>query len=94
MSMSATEPPWPSTMAFVASVVESETRSDGPVAAGQRPIDRLADAERQVVLGGERLGGGDDATLLVVKDRVGVGAAGIDSELKGQKGGLRWDDLG
>ena len=61
---SATRPPWPSTSALVASVVDIDTSliAAGSTAAfGQHRVDRAGDADGEVVAGGQRLGLGDDA---------------------------------
>ncbi len=61
---------------------------DQPHVLGRPPVEDafhdLADAERQVVLGGQRLGRGHDARGLVVENGVAIGAAGIDSQKHGR----------
>ena len=80
---SATRPPWPSTSALVASVVDIETSliADGvDRGLGQHRIDRARYADREVVAGGQRLGLGDDARRFRPQHGVGVGAAGVDAQ--------------
>ena len=49
------------------------------------PIDGLRDTVGQIVFGGQRLGGGQDAPALVLDQcRVGVGASGVDTQSKRQ----------
>ena len=46
----------------------------------QHGIERIADADREVVARGQRLGGGDNAFVFVEQDGIRVGAAGVDAE--------------
>ena len=46
----------------------------------QHRIHRIADAHRQVALGGQRLGGRDDARVILDQHRIGIGSARIDTQ--------------
>ena len=68
-------------------VLRPQARGQG----GNRLGNRIAHAQRQIALGGDGLGGGDDALAAGVDDGgVGVGAAGVDAN-QVLRGGRRRD---
>ena len=80
-----TRPPWPSTRALVARVVDIDTRRIAlGVDAGQRDdaVGGYGDADGEVVTRRQRLRLGDDAALLTEEHGVGIGAARIETEIE------------
>ncbi len=65
----------------------------------QHPFDRPFEADRQVMLGGERLRRSDDPGRRVEEDGIGIGAAGIQAEQGSARfslvygSGAIWPDL-
>ena len=56
------------------------------VCAVQHAFDRALQAEREIVLGGERFRRGEHALRRIEENRVGISAAGIEAEEEGQDG--------
>ena len=83
-----------STTALVASVVDTETRltSERCAPAGRLSSTArmaLADADRKIPRGGERLGARDDAPPVGQQHRVGESAAGIETEPIARRADIR-----